>query len=141
MEVKIVNSEQELADAFEVRKTVFIHEQNVPEEEEIDQFESDSVHFVLYDDNGKAAGAGRFRVLDGIGKVERICVLRENRKTGAGITVMNKIEEYAKSQGISSLKLNAQTHAIPFYSRLGYVTVSEEFMDAGIPHKTMKKSI
>ena len=141
MEVKIVNSEQELADAFEVRKTVFIHEQNVPEEEEIDQFESDSVHFVLYDDNGKAAGAGRFRVLDGIGKVERICVLIENRKTGAGIAVMNKIEEYAKSQGISSLKLNAQTHAIPFYSRLGYVTVSEEFMDAGIPHKTMKKSI
>lgn len=141
MEVKIVNNEQELADAFEVRKTVFIHEQYVPEEEEIDQFESDSVHFVLYDDNGKAAGAGRFRVLDGIGKVERICVLKENRKTGAGVAVMNKIEEYAKSQGISTLKLNAQTHAIPFYSKLGYETVSEEFLDAGIPHKTMKKSI
>lgn len=140
MEVKIVTNEQELADAFEVRKTVFIHEQNVPEEEEIDQFESDSVHFVLYD-NGKAAGAGRFRVLDGIGKVERICVLKENRKTGAGVAVMNKIEEYAKSKGISSLKLNAQTHAIPFYSKLGYETVSEEFLDAGIPHKTMKKSI
>ena len=141
MEVKIVNNDQELADAFEVRKTVFIHEQNVPEEEEIDQFESDSVHFVLYDDNRKAAGAGRFRVLDGIGKVERICVLKENRKTGAGVAVMNKIEEFAKSQGISTLKLNAQTHAIPFYSRLGYESVSEEFMDAGIPHKTMKKSI
>lgn len=141
MEVKIVNNEQELAEAFEVRKTVFIHEQNVPEEEEIDQYESDSIHFVLYDDNRKAAGAGRFRVLDGIGKVERICVLKENRKTGAGVAVMNKIEEYAKSQGISTLKLNAQTHAIPFYSRLGYETVSEEFMDAGIPHKTMKKSI
>lgn len=141
MEVKIVNNEQELADAFEVRKIVFIHEQNVPEEEEIDQFESDSVHFVLYDDDGKAAGAGRFRVLDGIGKVERICVLKENRKTGAGVAVMIKIEEYAKSQGISTLKLNAQTHAIPFYSKLGYETVSEEFLDAGIPHKTMKKFI
>ncbi|CAM3768435.1 GNAT family N-acetyltransferase [Mesobacillus thioparans] len=141
MEVKIVNSEQELADAFEVRKTVFIHEQNVPEEEEIDQFESDSVHFVLYDDNSKPAGAGRFRVLDGVGKVERICVLKGNRKTGAGVAVMNKIEDYARSHGIKTLKLNAQTHAIPFYSRLGYETVSEEFMDAGIPHKTMKKSI
>ncbi|GAM16614.1 GNAT family N-acetyltransferase [Mesobacillus selenatarsenatis] len=141
MEVKIVNNDQELADAFEVRKSVFIHEQDVPEEEEIDQFESDSVHFVLYDDNRKATGAGRFRVLDGIGKVERICVLKENRKAGAGVAVMNKIEDYAKSQGISTLKLNAQTHAIPFYSKLGYETVSEEFMDAGIPHKTMKKSI
>lgn len=141
MEVRIVENEQELADAFEVRRTVFIHEQNVPEEEEIDQYESDSVHFILYTDSGKTAGAGRFRVLDGIGKVERICVLQESRNTGAGAAVMKKIEDYAKSQGITTLKLNAQTHAIPFYSKLGYETVSEEFMDAGIPHKTMKKSL
>lgn len=141
MEVKVVNTEQELADAFDVRKTVFIHEQNVPEEEEIDQYESNSVHFVLYDDNGKAAGAGRFRLLDGVGKVERICVLKENRNTGAGVAIMDKIEAYARSQGIVTLKLNAQTHAIPFYTKLGYETISEEFMDAGIPHKTMKKSI
>lgn len=140
MEVRIVETEQELADAFDVRRTVFVDEQNVPEEEEIDQHESEAVHFVLYSE-GKAAGAGRFRVLDGIGKVERICVIKENRKTGSGIAVMNKIEEYAKTQGITTLKLNAQTHAIPFYSRLGYETVSEEFLDAGIPHKTMKKTI
>lgn len=140
MEVRIVETEQELADAFDVRRTVFVDEQNVPEEEEIDQHESESVHFVLYNE-GKAAGAGRFRILDGIGKVERICVLKENRKTGSGVAVMNKIEEYAKKQGITTLKLNAQTHALPFYSRLGYKTVSEEFLDAGIPHKTMKKTI
>jgi predicted GNAT family N-acyltransferase len=140
VEVRIVKTEQELADAFEVRRTVFVGEQNVPEEEEIDQHESEAVHFVLYSD-GTAAGAGRFRILDGIGKVERICVLKESRNSGAGVAVMNKIEDYAKSQGISSLKLNAQTHAIPFYSRLGYETVSEEFLDAGIPHKTMKKTI
>ena len=140
MEVIIVKTEQELADAFEVRRTVFVGEQNVPEEEEIDQHESEAVHFVLYNE-GNAAGAGRFRVLDGIGKVERICVLKESRNSGAGVAVMNKIEDYAKSQGITSLKLNAQTHAIPFYSRLGYETVSEEFLDAGIPHKTMKKTI
>ncbi|MEH7886394.1 GNAT family N-acetyltransferase [Bacillus sp. JJ1609] len=140
MEVRIVETEQELADAFDVRRTVFVAEQKVPEEEEIDQHESEAIHFVLYNEE-KAAGAGRFRVLDGIGKVERICVLKEHRKTGAGVAVMNKIEEYAKSQGITTLKLNAQTHAIPFYSRLGYETVSGEFLDAGIPHKTMKKTI
>lgn len=140
MEVRIVRAEEELADAFDVRRTVFVAEQNVPEEEEIDQHESEAVHFVLYQD-GTAAGAGRFRVLDGIGKVERICVLKEYRKTGAGIAVMNEIEEYAKSQGITTLKLNVQTHAIPFYSKLGYETISEEFLDAGIPHKTMKKTI
>jgi predicted GNAT family N-acyltransferase len=140
VEVKIVKTEQELADAFDVRRTVFVHEQNVPEEEEIDQHESEAVHFVLYDE-GNASGAGRFRVLDGIGKVERICVLKENRKTGAGVAIMDKIEDYAKSQGIASLKLNAQTQAIPFYSKLGYETVSDEFLDAGIPHRTMKKTI
>ena len=138
MEVKIIKNDQELADAFEVRRTVFVHEQNVPEEEEIDQFEKDAIHFVLYDKE-KAAGAGRFRILDGIGKVERICVLKENRNTGAGIAIMNKIEEYAATQGIPTLKLNAQTQAIPFYSKLGYEIISDEFLDAGIPHKTMRK--
>lgn len=140
MEVKLVKTEQELEHAFDVRRTVFIDEQNVPEEEEIDQHESEAVHFVLYI-NGNAAGAGRFRVLDGIGKVERICVLQEHRKTGAGVAIMNRIEDYAKSEGVSTLKLNAQTQALPFYGKLGYEIVSEEFLDAGIPHKTMKKSI
>jgi len=140
VEVRIVSTEQEREDAFDVRRIVFIGEQDVPEEEEIDEYEDDAVHFVLYDGE-KPAGAGRFRILEGIGKVERICVLKSNRKSGAGVAIMKKIEDYAKEQGVSVLKLNAQTHAIPFYSKLGYETVSEEFLDAGIPHKTMKKSI
>ncbi|MDF2039335.1 GNAT family N-acetyltransferase [Bacillus sp. CMF12] len=140
MEVRVVSSEQELHDAFSVRKQVFINEQNVPEEEEIDQFEDEAVHFVLYN-NGIPAGAGRFRTVDGNGKVERICVLKENRQSGSGKAIMDKIEEHAKKQGLPALKLNAQTQAIPFYEKLGYQVISEEFMDAGIPHRTMKKTI
>ncbi|MEI2354896.1 GNAT family N-acetyltransferase [Mesobacillus zeae] len=140
MEVKIVKDEQGLADTFEVRKKVFIEEQNVPEDEEIDEFESGSTHFILYLD-GIPSGAGRFRILDGAGKVERICVLQSARNTGAGTAIMDKIEEYAKSKSTETLKLNAQTQAIPFYEKLGYQIVSEEFMDAGIPHRTMKKSL
>ncbi|MDM5226549.1 GNAT family N-acetyltransferase [Cytobacillus sp. NJ13] len=140
MEVRKVSSEQELHDAFSVRKQVFINEQNVPEEEEIDQFEDEAVHFVLYN-NGMPAGAGRFRTVDGNGKVERICVLKENRQSGSGKAIMDKIEEHAKKQGLPALKLNAQTQAIPFYEKLGYQVISEEFMDAGIPHRTMKKTI
>ncbi|HWO77539.1 MAG TPA: GNAT family N-acetyltransferase [Bacillus sp. (in: firmicutes)] len=138
MEVRIVETSEELQDAFSVRKKVFVEEQGVPIEEEIDQYEDTATHFVLYD-NGSPAGAGRFRVLDGLGKVERICVDSSLRGKGAGKAIMKKIEEYAKEQEISALKLNAQTHAIPFYESLGYGVVSEEFMDAGIPHKTMKK--
>jgi predicted GNAT family N-acyltransferase len=138
--VKVVANAKELDDAFTVRKVVFVDEQHVPVEEEIDQFEEESTHFVMYQ-VGSPVGAGRFRLLDGIGKVERICVLKDTRKFGAGKQIMNEIETYAKENGIHKLKLNAQTHAIPFYSGLGYEVVSEEFLDAGIPHKTMTKII
>lgn len=139
MNVKIVNTQQELEDAFSVRKKVFIEEQKVPAEEELDQYENECTHFVLYN-GAQPAGAGRFRVVDGYGKVERICVLKEHRKSGAGRSIMNEIENFALEKGLTKLKLNAQTQAIPFYSGLGYETVSEEFLDAGIPHRTMVKS-
>lgn len=140
MIVKVVENQKEFNDALSIRRTVFIDEQNVPEDEEIDQHEEDAVHFVLYKENAPI-GAGRFRVVDGYGKVERICVLEEMRKTGAGKQIMTGIEDFARKQQIRKLKLNAQTHAIPFYAGLGYEIISEEFMDAGIPHKTMTKNI
>jgi predicted GNAT family N-acyltransferase len=140
VKLRLVNNNEELEDAYFVRKVVFVDEQQVPLEEEIDDLESESKHFVLYD-HEKPVGAGRFRVVDGYGKVERICVLKENRKSGAGNTIMEGIEQFAKAEGLSKLKLNAQTQAIPFYNKLGYEVVSEEFLDAGIPHRTMVKNI
>ncbi|UTE79178.1 GNAT family N-acetyltransferase [Rossellomorea sp. KS-H15a] len=140
MNVEVAKTEDQIQEVFHIRKTVFVEEQQVPLEEEIDEYENDSTHFVLYDQN-KAVGAGRFRILDGVGKVERICVLKSIRGKGAGRTMMVAIEEYAKRQPLALLKLNAQTYAIPFYEGLGYQVTSEEFLDAGIPHKTMKKTI
>ncbi|WP_409304692.1 GNAT family N-acetyltransferase [Peribacillus sp. SCS-155] len=141
MNIKIVQTKEELEDAYFVRKKVFIEEQNVPAEEEIDEFEKDATHFVLYNDERSPIGAGRFRILDGIGKVERICVLSEGRNKGAGALIMKAIESYAADKGIEKLKLNGQTHAIPFYEKLHYRVASEEFLDAGIPHKTMIKEL
>ncbi|MEH7177456.1 GNAT family N-acetyltransferase [Neobacillus vireti] len=140
MNVKVVENDKELEDAFSVRRTVFIEEQNVPAEEEIDELENEAAHFVAYSENSPIA-AGRFRIVDEYGKVERICVVKEARNTGSGKAMMNEIEAYALKQGLHKLKLNAQTHAIPFYARLGYEVVSEEFSDAGIPHRTMIKKI
>lgn len=141
MNIKIAATNEERDDAYSVRTKVFIHEQNVPAEEEIDQYEDEATHFVLYDDSHSPIGAGRFRILDGIGKVERICVLSTARQKGAGISIMKTIEDFASTNGIKKLKLNAQVHAIPFYERLGYMAVSDKFLDAGIPHKTMVKEI
>jgi predicted GNAT family N-acyltransferase len=140
VKVKIVENQKELEEAYTVRKTVFVEEQAVPLEEEIDAYEDEAEHFVMYDE-GSPIAAGRFRLVDGYGKVERICVLKEARNTGAGKAIMNAIESYALKKDIHKLKLNAQTHAIRFYAGLGYEVASEEFMDAGIPHKTMVKEI
>jgi predicted GNAT family N-acyltransferase len=139
--VKIAENTQEREYAYMIRKKVFVDEQNVPIEEEIDQYEEDSTHFVLYNEQEQPVGAGRFRVIDGVGKVQRICVLSTERKNGAGAMIMSAIGEFAEQNKIPQLKLDAQLHAIPFYSKLGYQIVSDEFMDAGIPHKTMKKNI
>ncbi|MCM3595174.1 GNAT family N-acetyltransferase [Metabacillus idriensis] len=141
MIARIVKSDEELQDAYDVRTKVFVEEQQVPEEEEIDQFEREASHVVLYDGD-KPVGAGRFRILNGIGKIERICVLPDYRSKGAGKIIMEKLEEIAASKEMQTLKLNAQTHAEPFYEKLGYNTISKEtFLDAGIPHVTMVKEI
>ncbi len=137
--LKVVTDEQ-IQDAFNVRTKVFVEEQNVPSELEIDELEAEAAHFVLYNE-GLPKGAGRFRVVDNYGKIERICVLKDQRKSGAGVLIMNAIEGYAKSFPLNLLKLNAQISAIPFYEKLGYTVVSSEFLDAGIPHKTMEKHI
>ncbi|MCJ7840336.1 GNAT family N-acetyltransferase [Lederbergia sp. NSJ-179] len=140
MRVVQTTTEQQLKDAFHIRKKVFVEEQMVPVEIEIDEFEKASVHFVLYDQE-KPIGAGRCRTMDHIGKVERICILPSHRGKGAGNLIMQTIERFAKEKQIRELKLNAQISAIPFYEKLGFTVCSEEFMDAGIPHKTMIKQI
>lgn len=138
--VKVTNP-NELEDAFNVRKKVFVDEQNVPIELELDDFEDEATHVVLYDGE-TPVGAGRLRLVDGFGKLERICVLSSYRGKGAGSIIMEKLEEIAQEKGVSNVKLNAQTQAEAFYQKLGYETISDNvFMDAGIPHVTMMKSI
>jgi predicted GNAT family N-acyltransferase len=141
MNVKIVKNQNELDDALTIRHRVFVDEQNVPAELEVDEHEDEAIHVVLYDDSSQPIGAGRCRKVNDALKVERICVLKEHRKTGAGKLIMKQIEDVAKDEGITKLKLNSQTHAQAFYASLGYQTVSDEFMDAGIPHVTMIKEL
>jgi predicted GNAT family N-acyltransferase len=141
LNVKVVTNDNEFADALKVRRLVFIDEQQVPEEEEIDQYEPECTHVVMYDDNQQPIAAGRLRNVDGIGKMERICVLSSHRNLGLGKHVMDHLEKLAKEKGFKKLKLNAQTHAEGFYDKLGYQTISDVFMDAGIPHVTMVKEV
>jgi predicted GNAT family N-acyltransferase len=140
MKVIHATTDGQLRDAHAVRKKVFVEEQNVPIEIELDEHEKTASHFVLYDGK-EPVGAGRLRIFDGKGKVERICVLPSHRGKGAGKEIMMKIEEHAKELQIDDLILNSQSSAIPFYEKLGYKIISEPFMEAGIPHQAMKKTI
>ncbi|ASK60741.1 GNAT family N-acetyltransferase [Virgibacillus phasianinus] len=140
MNTKIVETKQELEQAYHVRTVVFVEEQQVPPEEELDEYDEHAIHFIGYIDERPVA-ASRLRFADSSGKLERICVLKNERGKSYGKMIMQQMEAEIKKQGYKKAKLNAQTHAEEFYKRLGYETVSGEFMDAGIPHVAMVKEL
>lgn len=143
-QIQTVATEKEMADALSVRRAVFIEEQEVPAEIEIDEHDqagSGTIHFVAY--NGeKPVGASRLRpYAPGVGKVERVAVSKSERGTGLGRQIMLAMEETARTHGYHTLKLNAQTHAQRFYEKLGYEPHGDIFEEAGIAHIAMVKSL
>ncbi|MEN1967204.1 GNAT family N-acetyltransferase [Lentibacillus sp. N15] len=140
MIVKRAVREQEIKQAFHVRTTVFVHEQHVPPEEEIDHFDKAATHFIGIQDN-TAIAASRLRFTGDYGKLERICVVKEQRGKSYGTQLIAEMEAEIIENGYQKAKLNAQTHAEIFYKQLGYETISGEFLDAGIPHVTMIKQL
>lgn len=137
--VKIAESQLEKEQAFDVRRKVFVDEQGVPVHVELDEYDDAAVHFIGYNLEQPIA-AGRIRETEsGIGKIERVCVLPDYRGQHVGVLMMNSMEEYARANGLFTLKLHAQSYAIPFYEKLDYRVTSPEFLDAGIPHRAMEK--
>lgn len=137
--VKIATSESEREDAFFVRRKVFVEEQGVPLNLELDELDKTADHFVVYNEDNPI-GAGRIREIEaGTGKVERVCVLPTYRGKHLGNLMMNALEKHAVNKGLNKILLNAQSYAVPFYEKLGYVVASTEFMDADIPHRRMEK--
>lgn len=133
-------TKEEQNKVYRIRTEVFVHEQGVPEENEIDEYEEKSSHvLVLY--NGEPAGAGRMRRVEGFAKLERVCVLSPYRKHKIGVAVMEELEEIAREMGLSQAKLHAQTHAKGFYGKLGYSVDSDVFMEEGIEHVRMVKKL
>ncbi len=143
MNVKRISNEEDLTSAFAIRKQVFVEEQGVPLEDEFDQYDKlDGLceHIlVLYKD--QPVGTGRLRVVDGLGKLERICILKPFRKFGLGKVIIKALEEIAEEKGILKVKLHGQTQAEGFYKKLGYQTSSPIFMEDGIPHVLMVKEL
>lgn len=143
MDSKKITVDSDLQKAFHIRKEVFVKEQGVPLEDEFDEFDTlngQCEHILVYYEE-QAVGTGRLRVVDGLGKLERICILEPYRKFGLGKVIVKALEDIAKVKGLSQVKLHGQTHAESFYEKLGYQTSSEVFMEDGIPHILMIKTL
>jgi predicted GNAT family N-acyltransferase len=120
--------------AAPIRFTVFVEEQKVPEESEIDERDPHCVHALAWGDDGRPLGTGR---LLPDGHIGRMAVLVEARKLGVGSALLVALMDEARRRGYAQAALSAQTHAIAFYRRHGYAVVSGEYMDCGIPHVDM----
>ncbi|AJG40999.1 acetyltransferase [Thermotoga sp. RQ7] len=127
--------------AFEIRRKVFIEEQKVSEEDELDGKDPESLHALL-EVNGKYVGVSRIRRIGkGIFKIERVAILKEERGKGYGRFLMKEVERELVSKGAKKLVLNAQIQVKGFYERLGYEVKGEIFYEANIPHVRMEKVV
>ncbi len=123
------------SEIFEIRKLVFVDEQQVSREEEFDEFEASSIHYLGLL-NGMPAGTARWRIKpDGI-KLERFAVLLEQRKKGVAAAILKKVLEDTIPLG-HEIYLNAQVTAMGFYEKYGFKSAGPLFVEANIDHFKM----
>jgi predicted GNAT family N-acyltransferase len=132
--------EAEMPACLEIRRRVFVAEQGVAEEIEVDGLDSTCTQFLARID-GRPVGAARFRVAGAAAKIERVAVLADHRSAGIGRALMAALEEHARCEGFDRAVLNAQTKVADFYERLGYRREGAVFLEADIPHIRMTKPL
>jgi predicted GNAT family N-acyltransferase len=151
-EVRLANEPGQVATAYAIRSEVFVGEQGVPPDLELDDLDATAEHFLAYDDAGRPVGAGRL-VIEApgfvgapgstapVGHLGRLAVLGTARGSGLGLALVAAIERRAVERGLSLVALSAQTQAIGFYERLGYTAHGREFDDAGLAHRWMTRAL
>lgn len=133
----VIAPTRDIATCRALRRAVFIEEQGVPEAEELDDLDDRALHLLALRD-GRPVGSARLLVLGEVVKVGRVCVLADQRGQGLGTALMRAAVDLARGvPGVVRVKLGAQTHALGFYERLGFVAFGPGFLDAGIPHRDM----
>ena len=135
MTIKVARTD-DLAACRTLRRTVFIEEQNVPEDLEVDGLDPTALH-LLATQEGRPVGTARLLVKGATGKIGRVCVLREERGRGIGAALIRKAVEELRDLGLETARLGSQVHAIPFYEALGFAAEGPVYDDAGIPHRDM----
>ena len=141
-QIKVVEITErpQMEQAWAIRRLVFIDEQHVPEEIEMDAEDAHAFH-ALASDGQMAVGCGRMVAHDGYVKIGRMAVLRERRGEGIGRTILAFLMERAKQQGFGRAVLHAQLTAEGFYLKNGYIPEGEVFEEAGIAHRQMSREL
>ncbi len=133
-----IGSWQECKDSAQaIRLAVFVHEQQVPIEMEWDEWDASSLHAVAFV-GAEALGTGR---LLPDGHIGRMAVVKNARGKKVGSAILQALLMEAKAHAHVQVVLHAQTSAIPFYQMFGFAISGDEFMEAGILHVEMKKSL
>lgn len=121
-----------------IRESVFVHEQGVPIEIEMDEFDPVCEHAIAVIGTGEAIGTGR---LLPDGHIGRMAVLNAWRGQGVGAALLDALVRRAIDRGFANVLLSAQSHAKAFYEKAGFVVEGEAFMEAGIPHVAMRRAL
>jgi predicted GNAT family N-acyltransferase len=130
--------DEQRAALLDLRATVFIQEQKVPEQRERDGLDVDCLHVLARDEDGLPIGCGR---LTPKRKIGRMAVLSDRRGQGVGVAMLRELISRARAMGWTEVALEAQTTAIGFYEREGFAAYGEVFYDAGLPHRSMRLSL
>ncbi len=134
--LKKVIDESGFEEALQLRYRVFVDEQGVPFEEERDEDDQKAEH-ILAQHQGETVGCGRIVFREDCGKIGRVAVAKEYRKSGIGSIVCNELLKMAEKKGCKKALLHAQLESKEFYKKLGFKTIGSNFMEAGIEHIKM----
>jgi predicted GNAT family N-acyltransferase len=127
-----------------IRFTVFVREQGVPPEIELDSADADTmrvIHAIARSAGGQAIGTARLLLDQPIPRIGRMAVLKAWRGAGVGHALLEHLCNVARDRGFVSVRLFAQMHATPFYYREGFLSHGAEFTEAGIPHLEMRRAL
>jgi predicted GNAT family N-acyltransferase len=136
IQVKQISSDDAKVQAFAIRMRVFVREQGVPAEIELDRDDRRAIHF-LASIFGKAVGTARVVTRRGNAKIGRMAVLKSHRSKGVGAKLLRRAVAAAKKLGARKIYLHAQVAVIEFYAKLGFRCVGPVFDEAGIAHRKM----
>jgi predicted GNAT family N-acyltransferase len=133
--IEKVDWSQDKARLSAIRTEVFIVEQQVPPDLEWDNLDETAIHLLALDADGRGIGCARILESNIIG---RMAVCKTWRRHGVGGALLATAIHLCRQRSHDPIRLSAQTHAIPFYERAGFLICSEEYPDAGIPHRDMQ---